>query len=143
MPGATVHYTITITNTGQTPYTAITVADSLAGLLDDAAYNGDATATTGTVSYASPSLTWTGSLAPGATATVTFSATVNNPDTGEPGPGHPRHLGRGRQQLHGRQHRPQLRHHRPGGAGRAADHERQLRRRLDGRRAAWCSTRLP
>jgi large repetitive protein len=82
VPGATVHYTVTITNTGQTPYAGITVADSLSGLLDDAAYNGDATASTGTVSYASPVLTWTGSLAPGAAATVTFSATVNNPDTG-------------------------------------------------------------
>jgi uncharacterized repeat protein (TIGR01451 family) len=82
VPGATVHYTITITNTGQTPYSAISVADSLAGLLDDAAYNADATATTGTVTFASPNLTWTGSLTVGASATVTFSATVNNPDTG-------------------------------------------------------------
>ena len=35
------------------------------------------------VSYASPVLTWTGDLAVGATATVTFSVTVNNPDTGD------------------------------------------------------------
>ncbi len=82
VPGAVVHYTITITNSGQAPYTAISVADSLTGLLDDAAYDGDASATTGSVSFASPNLTWTGSLAPGAAATVTFSATVNNPDTG-------------------------------------------------------------
>ena len=83
VPGATVHYTITITDTGQTPYTGATVADYLTGLLDDAAYNGDAAASTGTVSYASPALTWTGSLAPGDAATVTFSVTVNNPDTGD------------------------------------------------------------
>ena len=82
IPGATVHYTVTITDTGQTPYTGITVADSLSGLLDDAAYNGDAAASTGSVSYTSPNLTWTGTLAPGAAATVTFSVTVNNPDTG-------------------------------------------------------------
>ena len=82
MPGATVHYTVTITDTGQTPYTGITVTDSLSGLLDDAAYNGDAAATTGSVSYTSPNLTWTGTLAPGAAATVTFTVTVNNPDTG-------------------------------------------------------------
>ncbi len=56
--------------------------DSLAGVLDDAAYNGDAAATVGTVSFASPNLTWTGTLAPGATATITFSVTVNRPDTG-------------------------------------------------------------
>ncbi len=82
-PGSVVRYTVTITNTGQTPYAGITVADSLAGLLDNAAYNGDAAATAGTVSYASPVLTWTGSLATGATATVTFSATVNGNDSGD------------------------------------------------------------
>ena len=82
VPGATVHYTITITDTGQTPYAGAAVADSLTGLLDDAAYNGDAVASTGTVSYASPALTWTGSLAPGGAAIITFSVTVNNPDTG-------------------------------------------------------------
>ena len=82
VPGATVPYTVTITDSGQTSYTGISVTDDLTGLLDDAAYNGDAAASTGTVSYASPALTWTGSLAPGGAATVTFTATVNNPDTG-------------------------------------------------------------
>ena len=84
-PGGTVDYTVTITDTGQTPYTGLTVTDDLSGLLDDAAYNGDAavTAARRTVSYASPALTWTGSLTPGAAATVTFSVTVNNPDTGD------------------------------------------------------------
>ena len=51
-------------------------------MLDDAAYNNNAAATAGTVSFASPNLTWTGNLAVGATATITFSVTVNNPDTG-------------------------------------------------------------
>ena len=46
-PGATVGYTITVANTGQTPYTGATVTDALAGVLDDAGYNSDATATTG------------------------------------------------------------------------------------------------
>ncbi len=40
-------------------------------------------ATSGTVSYASPVLTWTGDLAPGASAVITYSVTVNNPDTGD------------------------------------------------------------
>ena len=75
-------YTVTITDTGQTPYTGATVADDLSGVLDDAAYNGDAAATTGTTSYASPALTWTGDLSPGDSATVTFTVTVHNPDTG-------------------------------------------------------------
>ncbi|MGD0065514.1 MAG: hypothetical protein ABSB76_18975, partial [Streptosporangiaceae bacterium] len=79
------HYTVTVTNSGQTPYTGATFTDPLAGVLDDAAYNSDATATGGgTVTYTSPNLTWTdtGTLAVGATATITFSVTVANPDTG-------------------------------------------------------------
>ena len=56
-------------------------------MLDDAAYNHDATTTsTGTgpvtVAYADPDLTWTGTLAPGDTATITFSVTVHSPDAG-------------------------------------------------------------
>ncbi|MGD0609812.1 MAG: internalin, partial [Streptosporangiaceae bacterium] len=81
-PGAVVHYTVTVTNSGQVAYTGATFTDPLAGVLDDAAYNTDAAATAGTVAYASPNLTWTGNLAIGATATITFSVTVSNPDTG-------------------------------------------------------------
>ena len=43
-PGSTVGYTITVDNTGQTPYTGASVTDSLAGVLDDAAYNNNAAA---------------------------------------------------------------------------------------------------
>ena len=81
-PGSAVDYTITADNTGQTPYTATSITDSLAGVLDDAAYNNDGTATIGTVSYTSPVLTWTGDLNPGDSATITYSVTVSNPDTG-------------------------------------------------------------
>ena len=56
--------------------------DPLRGVLDDAAYNGDASATSGTVSFASPVLSWSGDLAPGASATVTYSVTVASPDAG-------------------------------------------------------------
>ena len=49
-PGATVDYTITVTDTGQTPYTGATFTDSLTSVLADAAYNDDAAATAGTVS---------------------------------------------------------------------------------------------
>src|SRR6202035_411758 len=59
-PGAAVHYTVTVTNSGQTPYPGATFTDPLGGVLDDAAYNGDAAATAGTVSFANPNLTWTG-----------------------------------------------------------------------------------
>ncbi|MEU4338486.1 fibronectin type III domain-containing protein [Micromonospora lupini] len=82
-PGSTVAYTLTITNSGQTPYTAISVADDLTGVLDDAAYNADASATAGTVSYTTPALTWTGDLAVGATVTVTYTVTVANPVVGD------------------------------------------------------------
>ena len=82
-PGAIVSYTITVTNSGSVAFTGAALADSLSGVLDDATYNGDATATAGSLSFASPNLTWTGNLAAGATATITFSVTVNSPDTGD------------------------------------------------------------
>ncbi len=87
VPGSTVSYTVTVNNSGQTPYTGATFTDPLSGVLDDAAYNLDAAAVTtgtgpGTVSYAASDLTWTGDLNPGDTATITYSVTVHNPDTG-------------------------------------------------------------
>ena len=82
VPGQTVTYTITIADTGQTSYTGATVSDEL-DLLDEADYNDDASASSGSVSYASPVLTWTGDLAPGGTATITYSVTVHNPATGD------------------------------------------------------------
>ena len=47
MPGQVIGYTLTITDTGQTPYTGAAVTDSFAQMLDDAAYDGDAAATAG------------------------------------------------------------------------------------------------
>ncbi|MFC4589263.1 fibronectin type III domain-containing protein [Sphaerisporangium corydalis] len=82
-PGTTVHYTITVTNTGQTAYAAANFSDPLAGVLDDATYNADASATSGTVSFASQTLSWTGGLAPGGSASITYSVTVKDPDTGD------------------------------------------------------------
>jgi uncharacterized repeat protein (TIGR01451 family)/fimbrial isopeptide formation D2 family protein len=84
--GGTVDYTITVTNTGQTDYTAgdpASLADDLTGVLDDATYNGNATATAGTVSYSSPTLSWSGALAVGATVTITYSVKVHDPDTAD------------------------------------------------------------
>ena len=82
VPGVTVTFTVTVTDNGQTAYTGATVTDTL-NLLDDATYNNDAGATSGTVSYASPVITWTGDLAVGASAVITYTVTVNNPDTGD------------------------------------------------------------
>ena len=38
-PGGTVAYTLTVTDTGQTPYTGASLTDPLSDVLDDAAYN--------------------------------------------------------------------------------------------------------
>ncbi|TIC85050.1 DUF11 domain-containing protein [Nocardioides sp. GY 10113] len=86
VPGQTVTYTITITNTGQAPYVAPDLAtfdDDLSAVLDDATYNGDASADIGDVSFSDPTLSWQGELAPGETATITYSVTVNNPLSGD------------------------------------------------------------
>ena len=82
--GAAVTYTVTVTNSGQTPYAAATFTDSLAGVTDDAGYNPAATtASVGTVGYSGGTLSWTGALPVGQVATITYSVTVANPDTGD------------------------------------------------------------
>jgi uncharacterized repeat protein (TIGR01451 family) len=83
VPGQVVTYTITATNTGQTPYAGVSFTEGLSGVLDDASYNGDASADAGSVSFSSPALTWTGDVGLGAVVTITFSVTVDNPDTGD------------------------------------------------------------
>jgi uncharacterized repeat protein (TIGR01451 family) len=82
-PGGTVEYTIVVTNSGETDYRDAVVTDSLAGLLTDAAYGGDAIASAGTVEFGSPLLTWTGDLEKGASATISYTVTVNDPDLGD------------------------------------------------------------
>jgi uncharacterized repeat protein (TIGR01451 family) len=78
-----VQYTITVVNTGQTPYAPATVRDDLAGVLDDASYPGDATATSGTVDYANGTLVWSGPLDLGASATITYSVVSTFPAAGD------------------------------------------------------------
>ena len=60
--GGAVNYTVTVNNAAATPYTGAGFTDSLTDVLDDATYNGDASATVGSVAFSSPDLTWTGTL---------------------------------------------------------------------------------
>ena len=83
-PGQTVTYTIKVVNTGQVAYTtganAASFTDNLSAVLDDATYNNDAD---NGATYTAPVLSWSGSLAVGATATITYTVTVNTPDVGD------------------------------------------------------------
>ncbi len=81
-PGDPVTYTVTVVNSGQTPLTDITFTDNLTGVLDDATFN-SASADLGTPTFTSPTLTWTGTVPVGQTATVVYRVTVNNPNTGD------------------------------------------------------------
>jgi uncharacterized repeat protein (TIGR01451 family) len=76
-PDGTVHYTITVTDTGQTAYAGATLTDSLTGVLGDATCDDDATATAGAASFISPDLTWTGDLATGAHLAEVYGAEVS------------------------------------------------------------------
>jgi hypothetical protein len=62
------------------PYSPVTISDPLSGVLDSAGYNADATANTGTVSFANGVITWTGDLPVNATAVITYSVTTNSGD---------------------------------------------------------------
>ncbi|MBK9156532.1 MAG: DUF11 domain-containing protein [Micropruina sp.] len=84
VPGAKVTYTVAVTNTGGSAYTGATFSDALAGVLDDATYNNDAVASSGSVSLSGSTLSWTGDLVyPAVPVTITYSVTVNSPDTGD------------------------------------------------------------
>jgi uncharacterized repeat protein (TIGR01451 family) len=79
-PGDKVPYTITVTNTGNVAYTAAdpaTFSDDLSQVTD-ATYDNDAAASVGTVGYTAPTISWMAPLAPGASATVTFTMTVKD-----------------------------------------------------------------
>ncbi|WP_371782051.1 DUF7927 domain-containing protein [Streptosporangium subroseum] len=82
-PGDVVVHTVTVQNVGTAAYLGATLTDELSRVLDDAVYNGDAQATSGTVSYDEPRLSWTGDVAAGETVTITYSATVKDPGTGD------------------------------------------------------------
>ncbi|MBO2446020.1 DUF11 domain-containing protein [Actinomadura barringtoniae] len=82
-PGDKVTYTVTVANTGTVAVTGRTFTDDLTKVLDDAVYDRDARVTKGAVRFASPKLIWTGDLAAGATATITYSVKLKNPVAGD------------------------------------------------------------
>jgi uncharacterized repeat protein (TIGR01451 family) len=82
--GSTIDYMITVTQQGAAAYTGASLTDDLAGLLDDATWNGDLAATAGTATYdaAGQKITWNGDMAVGGTVKITYSVTVTgNGDT--------------------------------------------------------------
>lgn len=83
-PGDTVHYTVTVTNTGTTAITGAAIADDLSGVADDAAIlPASVSADTGRAAFAAPGLTWQGDLASGAKATISYSARVHDRPSGD------------------------------------------------------------
>ena len=93
-PGAVLSYTVTLRAAGAAGASG-SVTDDLSGVLDKASYRNDARASTGTVVFdaASKQLVWTGTLGPGARATISYSVRVDgsadglvsNRVTGTPG----------------------------------------------------------
>ncbi|MFS2242850.1 isopeptide-forming domain-containing fimbrial protein [Microbacterium sp. OR16] len=76
--GDTITYTITGTNTGDTVLKPAEIVDDLSKVLDNATYNDDVTASAGDVEVAGDTLTWSGSLAPGASVSIRYTVTVNS-----------------------------------------------------------------
>ncbi|RUR03428.1 DUF11 domain-containing protein [Labedella endophytica] len=77
--GDQVTYTVTITNPSDVAYTTAlpaTAEDDLSDVLDDATLDESSiAASSGTATFADPTLTWSGSLAAGASATITYTVT--------------------------------------------------------------------
>lgn len=76
--GQKVTYTVTVTQRGSAPAVAA-FSDDLTRVLDDAAYNGDATADIGTVTVAGSRLDWSGTVPVAGVAHITYSVTVKSP----------------------------------------------------------------
>ena len=106
VPGQTVTYTITVTDSGQTPYTGATLTDPLAGVLDDAAYNGDAAATAGQRVLRRPEPDLDREPGAGRRRDHHLLGHREQPRHRRTGAHQHRHLDHRRQQLPGRRHRP-------------------------------------
>ncbi|WP_314146265.1 hypothetical protein [uncultured Leifsonia sp.] len=76
-PGDVIHYTITVTQKGTVP-AAAELHDALAGVTDDATYNGDLAADLGTATLNDGTIDWTGTVPVGGVAKITYSVTVKD-----------------------------------------------------------------
>ncbi|MFT4259696.1 CshA/CshB family fibrillar adhesin-related protein [Microbacterium sp.] len=85
--GGEVQYTIQVTNPGPGDYTAARLAtftDDLSDVIDDGSVvAGSITASAGTATLSGSTISWSGPLAAGATATVTYRVTYNAGGTNE------------------------------------------------------------
>ncbi|MGC5411591.1 DUF7507 domain-containing protein, partial [Streptomyces sp. DT225] len=82
-PGDAVTYTVTATNSGETTLSPAHLTDDLSGVLDDASLTAGPTASTGTAQVTGDTLDWSGELTPGASVTITYTVTVDDPDEGD------------------------------------------------------------
>src|SRR5690606_25360439 len=82
-PGEVVRYRIEVFNRGRSDLTGVSFTDDLSDVLENASYLHDAVATTGSVSYGEPVLSWTGDLPEGGSATVEYSVRVHSDVRGE------------------------------------------------------------
>ncbi|RRD42476.1 DUF11 domain-containing protein [Buchananella hordeovulneris] len=74
--GDKIVYTLVVRHADGNSVKGARISDNLARVLDDATYNGDVAASSGTAQVQGEELTWSGDLAPGQRATITFSVTV-------------------------------------------------------------------
>ncbi|WP_069112076.1 LPXTG cell wall anchor domain-containing protein [Jiangella alba] len=74
--GEVITYTVLIEQRGEGAVAGAFVIDDLTAVLDDAGWNDDAAATSGTVTYTEPTLRWDGDLAVGDVVTLTYSVTA-------------------------------------------------------------------
>lgn len=83
--GSVITYTLTVTQRGLAAVPGAVLEDDLAEVLDDAAYNGDASASAGAASFdvAARTLSWRGDLAAGDVVTITYSVTVGTRGDGD------------------------------------------------------------
>jgi uncharacterized repeat protein (TIGR01451 family) len=76
--GESIEYTVTVSQLGEATFDGASLVDDLSGVLDDASWNDDLTASSGAAAFdpATATLTWSGDLAVDAVVTITYSVTV-------------------------------------------------------------------